>query len=255
MEQKPRRKRESRQALIEEHRPERIEARLRSRPESQRLSDFVLGAIDGCVTTFAVVAGAFGAGFPEAVVLVMGFANLIADGFSMAVSNYEAASVEREQRVAATRTEREHIALIPEGEREEIRQIFYQKGFRGETLDNIVATITANQKLWIETMLAEEYGLCRAEHKPLGAALMTFAAFLCVGAIPLFPYLLYSLNPAQQFYTSAALSACAFFAIGVCKGRVFSDHLLISGLKTLLFGSSAAALALAAGYLLRHFVS
>ncbi|AWF83085.1 hypothetical protein BTJ40_20920 [Microbulbifer sp. A4B17] len=253
--QNPRRKQDSREALIEEHRPERIEARLQRQPRSQQLSDFVLGAIDGCVTTFAIVAGAFGAGFSEAVVLVMGFANLIADGFSMAVSNYEAASVEREQRAAATNTEREHIALVPEGEREEIRQIFYQKGFRGEVLDNIVATITANQKLWIETMLAEEYGISRAEHKPLRAALMTFVAFLCVGAIPLLPYLLHSLNPAEQFYTSAGLSACAFFAIGLCKGLVFSHYLLLAGLKTLVFGGSAAVLALTVGYLLRHFVT
>ncbi|WP_444895762.1 VIT1/CCC1 transporter family protein [Microbulbifer sp. SSSA005] len=253
--QNPKHQQESREALIEEHRPERIEARLRSRPQSQWLSDFVLGAIDGCVTTFAIVAGAFGAGFSEAVVLVMGFANLIADGFSMAVSNYEAASVEREQRAAAMRTERQHIALIPEGEREEIRQIFYRKGFRGEVLDNIVATITANQKLWIETMLAEEYGISRLEHKPLGAALITFAAFLCVGAIPLLPYLFHSLNPAEQFYASAVLSVCAFFAIGLCKGLVFSHHLLVAGLKTLFFGSSAAALALVVGYLLRHLVT
>jgi vacuolar iron transporter family protein len=52
------------------------------------LSEFVYGGIDGAVTTFAVVAGASGAGFSVTVILVLGFANLIADGFSMGVGSY-----------------------------------------------------------------------------------------------------------------------------------------------------------------------
>jgi len=51
------------------------------------LGDIVLGAVDGCVTAFAVIAG-IGAGFSSGVAIGMGFANLIADDFSMAVSNF-----------------------------------------------------------------------------------------------------------------------------------------------------------------------
>ncbi|WP_444923926.1 VIT1/CCC1 transporter family protein [Microbulbifer sp. DLAB2-AF] len=245
----------SRRELLEEHRPERIHARLGREPKSQRVSDFVLGAIDGCVTTFAIVAGAFGAGFSESVVLVMGFANLIADGFSMAVSNYEAVSVEREQAAAATRIEREHIALVPEGEREEIRQIFHRKGFRGQVLDEIVTTITANRQLWIETMLAEEYGISRTKRKPLGSALVTFFAFIGMGTVPLLPYLLSPLNSSQQFYSSVILAALTFFAIGLCKGLVFSQKVWMAGFKTLVFGGGAAALAFAVGFFLRDLIT
>jgi VIT1/CCC1 family predicted Fe2+/Mn2+ transporter len=52
------------------------------------LSEFVYGGIDGAVTTFAVVAGATGARFDLKIILVLGFANLIADGFSMGVGSY-----------------------------------------------------------------------------------------------------------------------------------------------------------------------
>lgn len=52
------------------------------------LSEFVYGGIDGAVTTFAVVAGATGARFDLKVILVLGFSNLIADGFSMSVGSY-----------------------------------------------------------------------------------------------------------------------------------------------------------------------
>jgi VIT1/CCC1 family predicted Fe2+/Mn2+ transporter len=51
-------------------------------------SDFVFGSVDGLVTTFAVVSGVIGAGLSAAVILILGFANLFADGFSMAASNY-----------------------------------------------------------------------------------------------------------------------------------------------------------------------
>ena len=52
------------------------------------LSEFVYGGIDGAVTTFAVVAGATGARVDLKIILVLGFANLIADGFSMGVGSY-----------------------------------------------------------------------------------------------------------------------------------------------------------------------
>lgn len=61
---------------------------LRKRVEKKYLPEFVYGATDGTVTTFAVVAGAMGASLSSAVILILGFANLLADGFSMAISNY-----------------------------------------------------------------------------------------------------------------------------------------------------------------------
>lgn len=83
--------------LLSEHQPNAVRARLAGPVKASTLPDAVLGGIDGCVTTFAVVSGAFGAGFSPQVALVLGFANLIADGFSMAVSNYEAGQAQLNQ--------------------------------------------------------------------------------------------------------------------------------------------------------------
>ena len=52
------------------------------------LPEFVYGGMDGAVTTFAVVAGTVGASLSPVIVIILGFANLFADGFSMAASNY-----------------------------------------------------------------------------------------------------------------------------------------------------------------------
>src|SRR5688572_1282842 len=63
------------------------------------LGEFVYGAIDGTVTTFAVVAGAAGAGLSSSVIVILGFANLIADGFSMGASAYLSAKSERDLKI------------------------------------------------------------------------------------------------------------------------------------------------------------
>ena len=132
--------------LAMEHSPEAIKERLKKPAKENVLGDAVLGGIDGCVTTFAVVSGVVGAGFPSSVALVLGFANLIADGFSMAVSNYESIKTSGEYIQRIRDTEEEHIDNVPDGEREELRQIFGNKGFTGEVLESIVNTISSDRQ-------------------------------------------------------------------------------------------------------------
>ncbi|MFG6159942.1 VIT1/CCC1 transporter family protein [Halomonas sp. 1390] len=240
-----------REALEQEHRPEVIERRLRAPSRHRHLPDAILGGIDGCVTTFAVVTGAFGAGFSSTVALVLGVANLLADGFSMAISNYEAIQAQREHVDGVRRTEHHHIDLVPEGEREEIRQIFRRKGFAGETLERVVETICSNRETWVETMVSEEHGLQTVGLSPLRSALATFLAFLVVGAMPLLPYALPGLEPTRQFLASLAVAGLMFFLIGMGKSLVYHQPVLTSGLRTLLIGGAAAGLAFFTGHLAR----
>lgn len=241
------------QDLISQHAPDAIKARLQRRRETGYLPDGVLGGIDGCVTTFAVVSGAVGAGFPGSVAIILGFANLIADGFSMAVSNFQAKRAHQESLEQARRTEENHIAAIPEGEREEIRQIFQQKGFTGDTLECIVNTLTRNRALWVETMLSEELGLQKVTLNPLRSATVTFLAFVLAGSIPLLPYFLSSLNMNMKFTFSVILAGVMFYGIGMIKGLVLERPLVIAGFSTLCTGSAASALAFGVGHVLRHF--
>ncbi|WP_040725421.1 VIT1/CCC1 transporter family protein [Thiomicrorhabdus sp. Kp2] len=234
-----------------EHLPEVIAQRLDAPQKTQNISDAVLGAIDGCVTTFAIIAGAIGAGFSASVALILGFANLFADGFSMAVSNYEANKAQQEFIESVRKTEAEHIQKIPKGEREEIRQIFQRKGFEGDVLEKIVNTITQNKNLWIDTMLLEEHGLQIQTQNPIKAALTTFGAFLLVGAIPLIPFFISAITINQQFILSAIFAGMMFFMIGMLKSMVFAKPIFLSGVQTLVTGGAAASLAFITGYLLR----
>ena len=238
--------------LIAEHKPEAIKFRLRKLNHHSYLGDAVLGGIDGCVTTFAVVAGTVGGGFSGIVAIVLGFANLLADGFSMAVGNYQGTKSQLEWVEKARRQEERHIELVPEGEREEIRQIFAAKGFEGDALENAVEVITKDRQLWVDTMITEELGLQLDGPSPMKAALATFFAFLVVGFIPLVPFLIPNLTPKQTFLASSIVTALAFFSVGVAKGKVLKRPIFKAGFETLFVGGMAAAIAYLVGWWLRQ---
>lgn len=238
------------------HTPQAIRHRLAQKKPSSYLGDTVLGAIDGCVTTFAVVAGVLGGGLSANVAVILGFANLVADGFSMAVSNFERAQSDREWIEKARRREQQHIAEIPEGEKEEIRQIFLKKGLQEPDLTQVVKAITKDEKLWIETMLTEEWGLPLQTTHPWKSALATFGAFLTVGAIPLIPFfVLQGVTVQGVFGLSLILTLAAFFLVGLGKGKILERPIFRAGLQTALLGGLAAFLAFLVGYGLRKFTA
>jgi VIT1/CCC1 family predicted Fe2+/Mn2+ transporter len=228
-----------------DHEPASIRRRLSRPPAESVLGDVMLGGVDGLVTTFAVIAGSSGGRLPVATVLILGVANLLADGFSMAASNY-LGTRSRQQSVRRARAEEaRQIQIYPEGERREIREIYARKGLDDDTIDRVVAQITANPTVWIETMLAEELRLSDSVVRPLRAALATFAAFFVCGLVPLLPYL--SGQGGDPLVLSATVAMVGFFVLGLGKGLVLGQHWLRSGLVTLAIGGTAALLAYAVG--------
>lgn len=238
--------------LEHDHSPESIAQRFAKGSRPNYLRDLVYGGVDGAVTTFAIVAGTVGAALPSRVILILGAANLVADGFSMAASNFLGTRAEKDDRERLARIEAKHIDVDPEGEREEVRQIFAAKGFAGDDLENTVRIITADRSRWIDTMLTEEYGLPSALRSEWTAAGATFAAFVICGLVPVLPFLL---GPGDGFGVSAAFTGAVFFLIGSAKSRWSMEPWWMSGLWTLLIGGAAAILAYLAGALIENLAA
>ena len=213
------------------------------------------GATDGTVTTFAVVAGAVGAQLSTSIVIIMGLANLFADGFSMGVGNFLSVRTSHELLSKARRTEADHIRTVPEGEREEVRQIFSKKGFTGKQLEAAIEVITADRSRWIDTMIREELGLPLVIRSPWKAAMCTFSAFCFFGLIPLAPYFGYFPLKGNfpSFYSSIILTIFSFTLIGVLKSRFVGQKIHRGALQTLFLGLGAAGVAYGTGMLLKGF--
>ncbi|MGD1886215.1 MAG: VIT1/CCC1 transporter family protein [Cohaesibacteraceae bacterium] len=229
------------------HTPRGIAARLRDGQKASYLQDWVYGGIDGAVTTFAIVAGSLGASLSAKIILILGFANLLADGLSMAAGNYLGTKADNDDTERLRAVESDHIDRFPEGEREEIRQIFAAKGFAGQVLDDAVDVITTNRKVWIETMLTEEYGIAGARRVPLRAALATFGGFVVCGLVPLIPFV--SSLPNASWLALGG-TAITFVGIGFGKSLWSVRPWWKSSLETLAIGLGAAMVAYAIGHLL-----
>ena len=230
------------------HEPSDIADRLAQGFRPSYLRDWVNGGIDGTVTTFAVVAGVAGADLSGNIVLILGAANLVADGFSMAASNFSATRAEIQEARSLRKMEERHIELFPEGEREEVKQILQARGFRGDELTRAVEITTASRETWINTMLSDEHGQPSFVRSPVYAGLFTFIAFVLCGLAPLLPY---AMGYGASLAISAALSGAVFFSIGSMKSRWAGVNWLASGAETFAIGAMAAGLAYLAGYALK----
>ncbi|MEM8838093.1 MAG: VIT1/CCC1 transporter family protein [Pseudomonadota bacterium] len=235
--------------LEHSHHPEAIRERLLSGAKPNYLRDWVYGGIDGAVTTFAIVAGVVGASLPSSVIIILGLANLFADGFSMAAGNYSGSKSEIDDFRRLEEIERRHIRVDPDGEKEEIRQILAEKGLSGQTLNDAVELIARKEQAWIDIMMSEEYGLGRTQRDPLTAAMATFAAFVLCGAVPLLPFFLPVAGP---FTLAIVMTSLVFFAIGAVKSRWSLTSWWVSGTETFLIGTAAAAVAYGIGFALKE---
>lgn len=234
--------------LIHDHTPEAINNRLNAPQEQHYMRDFVYGAIDGTVTTFAVVAGVKGAELPHTIILILGLSNIVADGFSMAAGNYLGSKVDNDQKALLLRYESDQINHNPEGEKEEVRQIFREKGFEGDLLRKAVDVVVSDRGQWLKMMMSEEYGIDARSKSPVKAALVTFGAFILFGSIPLLPFMTISDDP---FFYSCFGAAGSFFILGALKSKWSLKNKFMSGLETLVIGSIAASVAFFIGDFLK----
>jgi VIT1/CCC1 family predicted Fe2+/Mn2+ transporter len=222
--------------------------------KGQYIGDMVYGAIDGIVTTFAVVSGVAGAKLSAGIVLILGFANLFADGLSMAVGNYLGAKSENEYKRRERYREEWEIEHLPDEEKQEIRQIYHRKGFTGELLERVVEAITRDKKQWVDTMLLEELHIIPEQTSPIKSGFMTFVSFVVAGFVPLLSYVLSYFVPffAERAYPiSVGLTFATIFAVGSLRVYVTGKRWWTSGLEMLLVGGATAVVAYLIGYLLK----
>lgn len=243
--------------IREAHKKERIEVEpWHDVARGRYIGDTIYGAIDGIVTTFAIVAGATGASLSSAAILILGFANLLADGLSMAAGNYLGTKSEIEYSKKEREREKWEVENLPDAEREEVRQIFRRKGLASHLADKLAEIITSNKKVWVDVMMTEELGILVSENiSPWKNALATFFSFLAAGFMPLLFFVLsYAFEIKSTFMFSTIITGLSLFIVGALRVKITGQKWFTSGFEMLLVGGTAATIAYMVGYILDLFL-
>jgi VIT1/CCC1 family predicted Fe2+/Mn2+ transporter len=217
------------------------------------IKSVVYGGLDGIVTTFAVVAGVNGASLSAGIVLILGFANLLADGLSMAIGDYLSTKSEQEYRGTERAREAWEVEHYPEGEKKELVEIYEAKGISASDARQMVETVSRHPKAWVDIMMVEELSILPGEESPLKNALITFVSFAVFGFVPLITTILARFVPflaRNSFPVSAGMVAVTLFSLGAVKTKITGRPWLGSGLETLIVGGITAAAAWGVGKLL-----
>lgn len=220
------------------------------------MPELVYGGIDGSVTTFAVVSGSVGAGIDSSIIVILGLANLLADGFAMSVGAYLSSKTEKDNYEKYRRQEEVMITTQPNLEKAKLLNIYKKAGFEEVLSIKIVDAITTKKANWVGTVMKEKYNLVLEDKTPLSKGISTYISFLFAGFIPLIVYIvdLISNVDFNLFLLSSILTCISFGIIGFLKSKINQTKVVQGILETLFLGLLAAMVAFLVGYILENLI-
>lgn len=211
------------------------------------IQSLVFGGVDGIITSFAVVAAIAGAGYSTFYVVVIGVANLVADGISMGLGDYLSSSGEIEFAKQELEREMWEYDNYQDGEEAEMVEIFQARGMTYEDAVTVVSTTAKYKEVFCNEMMIHELSLMppEDEESPVKKGLMTFIAFIICGIVPLLVYLASEMhqNSDVTFAISCAMTAGTLFLLGALKSLTSYVSWFSSGLSIMVCGCVAAAAA------------
>jgi VIT1/CCC1 family predicted Fe2+/Mn2+ transporter len=218
--------------------------------DASALAEVILGGQDGLVNVLGVVLGVAAATQEPRVVLTAGLAATFAESVAMGGVAYTSVRAEEAFYDSEQERERRHVALAPELERCEVREIFRKKGFEGTILERIVETITSDEEVWVGVMMREEHGFAhRAGRSALRSALIVGVSALVGSLIPLLPFAMLGIGPGIA--VAIGLSVLALFVVGGYKARTTVGTPWKSGLEMAAIGLLCALAGYGIGLLLQ----
>jgi VIT1/CCC1 family predicted Fe2+/Mn2+ transporter len=212
------------------------------------LRDVILGGQDGLVNILGIVLGVIAGGGSTSVLLATGFAAAITESISMGAVGYTSSVAERDYYEAEREREAAEIRNEPDAERDELREVYRAKGFEGDLLEQVVATLTSDGERWLDTEMNEELHLRPIESSDiLRSAAVIGVATLIGHMIPLLPFVVLDRTPA--LVTAIVLSGVALFGVGAYQAITLVGDWRRKGFQMLVIGLGAAAIGFAVGRL------
>ncbi|KPI85208.1 hypothetical protein ABL78_5753 [Leptomonas seymouri] len=226
---------------------------------TEYVKSVIFGGLDGIMTTFAIIAAAAGSNGNYATVLVFGFSNVIADGFSMGFGEYVSGEAERDNAIAERRREEWEVENSFDLELDEMVQIYMAKGLSFDEAQTIVGIISKDPKMFVDFMMIEELGLLvdlDDAHSSKKQGAVMFFSFVLFGSIPLLAYLPGKGQGTDAiFVISCVLTMVSLIVLGSVKGFLVGGNIVRSAAFMVLNGAISGMVSFVAGHLIEAALS
>jgi VIT1/CCC1 family predicted Fe2+/Mn2+ transporter len=203
------------------------------------LRDLILGGQDGLVNVLGIVLGVSAASKDVKVLLAAGLAATFAEGVSMGAVAWTSSRALADQYESERERQAARLDSDPSASAVALRAIYAAKGFTGDLLDRIVATIMADRKTALATILNETLGLEPADDASVRKSAIVVGLSTIAGSlVPLIPFFL--MPREASIWASIALSAVVLFFVGAYEARTSIGDWRWKGLQMTLIGLGAA---------------
>jgi len=210
------------------------------------LREAVFGTQDGLISTLGALTGIAEGTQSGQAVIIAGVVIIVVESLSMAAGSYLSSKSQREYLERLLREEEEEIKTEPEKERQEIWDMYRERGYTDAEIEIIARRLMANPHLLLEDMAHKELGICPAAlEEPLGNAVVMGMAYVIGGLVPIVPYLLLPVGPAMP--VSIEMTLLVLFLFGGLKGRIVKQVWWRSGAEMLVIAGMAALAGFAIG--------
>jgi VIT1/CCC1 family predicted Fe2+/Mn2+ transporter len=221
------------------------------------IKSIVYGGLDGILTTFAVVSSVAGAHLANSVVVIVGIANLFADGIAMGIGDFLSSSAETYFAQMERKREAWECENYLDGEKQEMVDLYVKKGIEQQDAEKLVDIMSKHKDAFVDIMLIEELGIMPPDpdDAPWKDGIITFFSFCIFGFIPLLAYVA-TINQKNEssaglaFIIACVLTGITLFFLGALTSRVTAESWWKSGLKSLVMGAFGSSVAYLIGYLL-----
>ncbi len=195
------------------------------------------GAMDGLVTNIALIAGVGGAGVGRHTLILTGVAGLVAGAISMGLGEYTSVRTQNDQIAAELDKERRELRINPDGEADELVEMWTARGLPGPLARQVADVLKADPEQALRVHAHEELGVVPEElPSPWTAALSSFVCFAIGAVVPLLTYLL----GFDSLLAALIVGAAGLFAAGALIARFTGRAWWRSGLWQLALGAAAA---------------
>jgi vacuolar iron transporter family protein len=214
------------------------------------LRDVVYGFNDGLTANFGLVMGVVGATVDNRLILLAGFAGLLADALSMAASGFLASRSQQEVQQHQLMLEQAELHLMPKEERQELAGFYEKMGLTRQEALTVADRLMKNSDVALTQLAREELGIDpEAISNPLQEGIRTGIATGLGAVIPILPFLI--LSGATAVWVGIVIAMAAHFLVGASRAIFTGRPALRSGFEMFLVGMGVALVTFLLGRLLR----